>query len=194
MTTTNLSETSEYPTVLGVFKYICRHPFEMLIRRWNWKAAILSGFMRGSIYFFTHISLGFRAAMGAMSVEFAFRVVNTGASASVSQAFRKARPKWVATLFILALMPTYAHIIEYTLHTLSGDVNKNKSIIVSICFSATSALFNLYAMRRGALLVSDTEQQSFHKDLIRLPRIALDFAAYPILWLINRMRSKPSDV
>lgn len=176
-------------TVWGVFKYIFSHPIEILFWRWNWKAALLSGIMRGSIYFFTHISLGIRAALGAMSVEFLFRVVNSGASASVSQAFRKANPKWLATSCIMLLMPAYSHVIEYTIHTLNGDQNKNKSIVISMMFSALSAVFNLFAMRRGTLLVSDSEQKSFWQDLKRLPVLGVQFVIYPFARVLEKVRS-----
>lgn len=189
MENSNLSEIPRQETVGEVFKYIFSHPIEILFWRWNWKAAVLSGIMRGSIYFFTHISLGLRAALGAMSVEFLFRVINSGASASVSQAFRKANPKWLATACIMLLMPTYSHLIEYTLHTLNGDLNKNKSILVSITFSALSAIFNLFAMRRGTLLVNDEEQKSLWHDLKRLPVLAVQFAIYPFVWVFSKVKS-----
>ena len=188
MDKSGIVQSRENETVWSVFKHIVSHPLETFVWRWNWKAAILSGVMRGSIYFFTHISLGIRAAMGAMSVEFMFRVLNSGFSASVSQAFRKAQPKWLATVCIMVVMPAYGHTIEYTLHTLNGDLNRNKSILISMGFSATSALFNLYAMRRGAMLVNTDEQKSFRHDLIRLPRIAIDFAIYPFVWLIKKIK------
>jgi hypothetical protein len=173
-------------TVWEVFTYVVTHPYIVLVQRWNWKAATLSGIMRGSLYFFTHISLGLRAAIGAMSVEFLFRVVNSGASASVSQAFRKARPRWLATLCVMLVLPAYSHAVEYTLHTITGDLNTNTSILFSIGLSAVSALFNLFVMRRGALLVADGEQRSFAQDLKRLPILALQFVAWPFTRLFGR--------
>lgn len=181
----NLARTK---TVWEVFKYIFSHPVEIIFWRWNWKAAVLSGIMRGSIYFFTHISLGLRAALGAMSVEFLFRVLNSGASASVSQSFRKATPTWLATCCIMLLMPMYSHVIEYSIHTLNGDQNKNKSILVSITFSALSAVFNLFAMRRGTLLVNDEEQKTFWQDLKRLPVLAIQFVTYPFARVFGKVK------
>jgi len=57
-----LESLAQTKTVWEVFKYIFSHPIEIIFWRWNWKAAVLSGIMRGSSYFFTHISLGLRAA------------------------------------------------------------------------------------------------------------------------------------
>ena len=175
-------------TVWDVFTYIVTHPYVVLVQRWNWKAATLSGIMRGSLYFFTHISLGLRAALGAMSVEFLFRVVNSGASASVSQAFRKASPTWLATLCVVLVLPAYSHAVEYTLHTISGDLNTNTSILFSVGLSAVSAIFNLFVMRRGALLVADGEQRSFAQDLRRLPILAVQFVAWPFVRVFGRAK------
>jgi hypothetical protein len=174
--------------VSAVIKYILRHPLEMIVRRWNWKAAALSGMMRGSIYFFTHISLGWRAALSAMSLEFLFRVFNSGAVSSVSQAFRSAEPKWLANLIVMFAFPAYGHTVEYILHTLNGDENVNKSIFFSIAFSALSAIFNLHAQRRGAMLVKDEDQKSFWSDLKRLPVIFFEFFGYPFIWVYRKLK------
>ena len=176
------------PTVGQVFKFIFTHPLAIFPGRWNWKAATLSSVMRGSIYFFTHISLGLRAALSAMSVEMVFRAVNSGVSASIAQSFRKARPKWLATVCVMVMLPAYGHTVEYTLHTISGDQNRNKSILISIAFSVTSSLFNLFMMRRGAMLVNDPQQQSIWSDLKRMPVLAAKFAASPFVWIFRQIK------
>lgn len=176
--------------VLDVFRYLVRHPIEMLIYRWNWKAAVLSGTMRSMIYLFTHIKEGWRAALGAMSVEFAFRVITSGASGSLVQAFHKAQPVWLSTLCVMFLLPAISTIIEFTLHTLNGDANKGKAIVISITFSILSAIFNLFAMRRNALLVKDKDQQSFGRDLAKMPAIVAEFMFYPVVYLWRKSKKK----
>jgi hypothetical protein len=184
----SFSSLPKDPAVSEVIKYILRHPLEMIVRRWNWKAAALSGIMRGLIYFFTHISLGWRAALSAMSLEFLFRVFNSGATSSVSQAFRTAQPHWLANTIVMIGFPAYAHTFEYILHTINGDRNVNKSIVVSIIFSALSAIFNLHVMRRGTLLVKDTEQKSFWSDLKQMPVIFFEFFGYPFIWVYRKLK------
>ncbi len=176
--------------VLDVFRYLVRHPIEMLVWRWNWKAAFLSGVMRSSIYLFTHIKQGWRAALGAMSVEFAFRLIVSGASGSLVQSFHRATPIWLATLCVMILLPAFSHLIEFTLHTLNGDVNKGKAIIISISFSIVSAIFNLFAMRRNTLLVKDKNEQPLWKDMVRMPGIVGEFMFYPVIWLWRRSKKK----
>jgi hypothetical protein len=84
-------------------------------------------------------------------------------------------------------------MIEFTLHTLNGDVNKGKAIIISITFSIISAIFNLFAMRRDALLVKDARAQSLGRDLVKLPKIVGEFMFYPLVWLWRRSKNKPVD-
>ena len=174
--------------VIDVFRYLVRHPVEMLVWRWNWKAAMFSGVLRSMIYLFTHLKEGWRAALGAMSVEFFFRLVVSGASGSLVQAFHNAAPVWLATLCVMIMLPAFSHMIEFTLHTLNGDVNKGKAIVISITFSIVSAIFNLFAMRRDALLVKDARAQSLGQDLVQLPKIVGEFIFYPFIWLWNRRK------
>lgn len=176
--------------VLDVFRYLVRHPVEMLVWRWNWKAALFSGVMRSLIYFFTHIKEGWRAALGAMTLEFAFRVIVSGASGSLVQSFHRATPIWLATLCVMIMLPAFSHMIEFTLHTLNGDANKGKAIIISISFSILSAIFNLFAMRRNALLVKDVHAQSLGQDLVKMPKIVGEFMFYPLIWLWRRHQKK----
>lgn len=176
--------------VIDVFRYLVRHPIEMLVWRWNWKAAILSGLFRSPNYFFTHIKLGWRAAFSAALLEFVFRVIVSGASGSLVQAFHKATPIWLAALCVMIMLPAFSHMIEFTLHTLNGDANKGIAIVISVVFSVMSAIFNLFAMRRNALLVKDEYAQSFGRDLIRMPAIVGEFMFYPLVWFWRKNKKK----
>lgn len=176
------------PTISDVVKYCFRHPWEIFVLRWHWKAALLSGIMRGSIYFFTHITLGWRAALSAFSLEFLFRTINAGITSSVGQVLRLARPKSLVNLIVMVMFPIYGHIVEYTLHTINGDQNVNRSIVITMTFSAVSALFNLFVMRRGAMLVKDKDQQPLLHDLKKMPLIMIEFVSYPFVWVYRRMR------
>ncbi|HVF30396.1 MAG TPA: hypothetical protein VNA22_05470 [Pyrinomonadaceae bacterium] len=187
-------ESSPAPhRVIDVFRYLVRHPIEMLVWRWNWKAAIFSGVLRSMIYLFTHLKVGWRAALGAMSVEFFFRLIVSGASGSLVQSFHNAQPVWLATLCVMIMLPAFSHMIEFTLHTLNGDVNKGKAIVISISFSILSAIFNLFAMRRDALLVKDERAGSLWDDLVALPKIVAEFMFYPLIWLWKRHKSKAAS-
>jgi hypothetical protein len=50
---------------------------ESLVRRWNWKAAFMSAFIRAWIFFFANLTAGWRAAAGAMLAEYIFRGITS---------------------------------------------------------------------------------------------------------------------
>ena len=184
-----IEDTPTPHRVVDVFRYLVRHPVEMLVWRWNWKSGLMSGIVRSMIYLITHYKQGWRAAAAAMSVEFTFRIIVSGASGSLVQAFHRATPVWLATLCVMILLPAISHMIEFTLHTMNGDKNKGKAIIISVCFSIVSAVFNLFAMRRNTLLVKDDNQQSFWRDMAQMPAIVGEFMFYPIIWAWRRRKA-----
>lgn len=95
----------------------------------------------------------------------------------------------MVNLIVMVIFPAYGHIVEYVLHTLNGDQNVNRSIVITIALSAISALFNVHVMRRGTMLVKDAEQQPLWRDLLRMPVIFIEFVGYPFVWVFKRMRS-----
>ncbi len=176
-------------TVWEVVAGLARHPGENLLRRWNWKSAVLSAFIRGMLFFITNISAGIGAAVSAMSIESAFYITTAGFYGAITQAFRKAHPAWTATLTLVVLMPTINHTLEWTLHWIGGTERLARSITASVCLSIISAVFNLFAMRRGVLIVG-AGRQSLFADLRQMPRIVFDFlTAIPrALWSMRQMK------
>lgn len=162
---------------------LVERPVETLLRRWNWKAAILSACVRGAIFFAANLGAGLRAAAGAMLVESALYAAIAGFYGAIVQSFRRAQPAWLATMTVMALLPAVNHSLEFTLHSLAGTAKIGTGIAVSILFSMISAAFNLFAMRRGALIVG-VDRQSLLADIRQMPRIIFDFAtALPrLLW------------
>jgi len=171
------------PTVGEALLNLLRHPVENMVRRWNWKSAVLSAVMRGQLFFFANISAGFAAAASALGIETAFYITVAGFYGSVTESFRRARPAWLAAVVMMIVMPAINHTLEFLLHWAGGTKKLTTSIIASICFSMLSAVFNLFAMRRGAFIVGE-ERQSLLDDFRQLPRILFDFlTAVPrLLW------------
>jgi hypothetical protein len=170
-------------TVSTVLLDLLSHPIENLLRRWNWKSAALSACVRGALFFAVNVSAGVSAALGAMSVESVFYVTVAGFYGAATEAFRRACPAWRATLTIMLLMPAVNHTMEFLLHWASGTKKLKTGIIVSVCFSMLSAVFSLFAMRRGVFIVG-AGHQSLLADFRRLPRVIFDFlaAAPRALW------------
>jgi hypothetical protein len=122
-----------------------------------------------------------------MLAEFTFRAITSGFYGSLTQAFRNTRPRWAATATALLLLPLASHSLEFLVHWLRGTPKLYTSITVSIAFTALSTLFNLYAMRRGALLVAE-DQKSLFEDMHAMPAIIASFLACgPIsLWRLAK--------
>ena len=162
--------------VSDVLRGFVLHPKEWLLRRWNWKAAILASVLRGVIFFASNWRAGWRAASAAMAVEFAYRAVTSGFWGAMTQAFEGAEPAWLATLSALLVIPLVSHALELLVHLLEGTPRLWASMLSSIVFTALSTLFNLYAMRRGAFLVG-AKGRGFGSDLRALPKLIAGFGA-----------------
>lgn len=186
----------DYTRVLGVFRYLFQHPLETLVYRWNWKAAVLSALLRSPIFFTAYLwqKQGLWIALGAMLAQFVFRSLFGGVNGAIIQAFRKVEPAWHAVLTIPLVLATFSHLVEYVVQTVydaaTGTHGKTKAIMFSILISVISAVFNLFAMRRGALLVKDESRQSFGRDLIRMPWLIFEFISFPLVWTYKRKRRK----
>ena len=184
--------------VFDVFKYIVRHPIEMLVLRWNWKAAVLSALLRAPIFFITYVFKkdGLKLAIGAAIAQSIFRFIFGGVNGAIIQSFSKVEPAWHAVLTVPLVLAAFSHLIEYVVQTLydnqTGVNGKGKAIAVSIIISAISAIFNLFAMRRGALLVKDESEHSIWRDLKRMPWLALEFISFPLIWTWRKSRKKPA--
>ena len=191
-----LERTSAPPRVFDVFLGLLRHPFRAVVLRWNWKAAVLSAMLRAPIFFFTYLFKkdGLKLAAGAAIAQSIFRIVFGGVNGSIIQSFSKVEPAWHAVLTVPLVLAAFSHLIEFVVQTMydnqTGVNGKSNAIIVSIAVSAISAIFNLFAMRRGALLVKDESQQSIWRDLRRMPWLALEFISFPLIWTWKRSRNK----
>jgi hypothetical protein len=158
------------------------HPQEV-ISLWNWKAALLSVFLRGPIFLAASFRLGFHAAASALVTESVFCGATAGFYGAIVQSFRMAQPPWLTLVFLTIVLPAIFQSLEYLLHWLQGTPHLRLAEFVSIGVSGISALFNLYVMRRNTLLVG-REAASFKSDIHRLPRLVFSFImALPRRWL-----------
>ena len=160
------------------------HPRQLLVWRWNWKSAIFSSTIRAGIFFATNLTAGWRAATGAMLAEFAYRAITAGFYGAMTQAFREAEPEWAAAVTVMLLMPAVSHTIELAVHLLRGTPNLLTSLTASVIFTMVSTQFNLYAMRRGVLIVGDGAHSTTN-DLRQIPALIGGFVT---LWFMAALR------
>lgn len=159
---------------MGVFRSLAAAPWTLLIRRWNWKAAMFSSLFRGSIFFTANLSAGWRAAVGALAAEFVLRAATSGFYGALTQAFRRVEPAHLAAVTVILLLPIVTHSLEFLVHWARGTPKLVASIAVSACFTCVSTLFNLYAMRRGTLVTGDGGS-GLVDDMKRMPAVIAGF-------------------
>jgi hypothetical protein len=160
----------------AVMRRLARHPVQSLVRRWNWKSAVLSAMVRSTLFFIVNINAGIDAARDAFVTEIVFRSATAGFYGALTQALRDIRPFWVGTVAVMALLPLTTHLLEFLIHWLRGTARLASSLEWSVAFTALSTSFNLFAMRRGAFVVGRGGESIF-SDLRRVPRLAFEFLA-----------------
>jgi hypothetical protein len=179
-----------------IAQYVVRHPMRSMILRWNWKAAALSAILRASIYLGTYFFLkrGMAEAIGVTLSLSVFRFLFGGVNGAIIQAFRRVQPAWHAVLTVPILLAAFSHVIEFIVLTgydaVFGTHGKTKAILASVVVSIISAIFNLFAMRRGVLIVKDETRQSFWRDLVRMPWLIFEFISFPLIWTYKRQKQK----
>jgi hypothetical protein len=193
----------EQISVGDVFRSLAAHPWQ-IIARWNWKAALLGALLRASFYITVYKASreNWRTALAAALVEFTFRFVTSGASGALVQSFRRATPAWLATLIVTISLPTISHSIEFFTHyvqetyfssILPASENNSRRIAfaVSVLFSVLSAMFNLFIMRHGVLLVgAGNESKSLWSDIKRFPRLIVEFVSFLPHEIINYIKNR----
>jgi len=181
------TESIKSVSVADVLRELVRDPGGLLVRRWNWKSALLSSLFRAAIFFGANLAAGWRAAVAAMSVEFLYRGISAGLFGALTQAFRQAQPVWLAASTAMVLLPLASHSLEFTVHFMRGTPKLLASIVSSVIFTALSTLFNLYAMRRNILIVG-SEAGSLASDFRALPSILGGFLMIVPLSLLRILR------
>ena len=175
-------------SVGDVFRSLARHPAQV-ISRWNWKSALLGAILRASFYFTIYqvSKESWLVTLGAVIVEFSFRFVTSGISGALVQSFRRASPAWLAMMIVMISLPVFSHTVEYITHyaqenlfssifAASENKARQKAFAISVLFSVLSALFNLFVMRNGVMLVgAGSETKSLLQDLKRIPLLIIEF-------------------
>ncbi len=192
----------ELLSVTEVLSSLVRHPLQM-ITRWNWKAALLGAILRASFYFTVYKASkeNWIVTLTAVLVELAFRFLTSGISGALVQSFRRAQPIWLATLFVSITLPVFSHSIEFATHyaqekyfydIFAASVNnaRQKAFAISVLFSVLSALFNLFMMRHGVMLVgAGKETKTFWDDVKSLPVLIWEFITYIPFKIIDFLKS-----
>src|SRR5262245_51626395 len=125
-------------TATAVLTSLFKDPGELLIRRWNWKSALYSSVLRGSVFFFTNVGAGLDAAYSAMTTELIYRIVTAGFYGALTQSFRRVEPWWQGAVAAVLLLVGVSHTLEFIIHWVRGTPN----LLISIGTSAALTLFS----------------------------------------------------
>jgi len=188
-------------SVGDVFRSLAQHPAQ-IITRWNWKSALLGAIFRASFYFTVYQASkeSWIVTLTAVIVELVFRFLTSGISGSLVQSFRRATPTWLATMIVSISLPIFSHTVEYVTHyaqenffsnvfAASENNARQKAFAVSVLISALSAMFNLFIMKHGVLLVgAGQETKSLGNDMKRIPRLIIEFVTVLPLKILQFMR------
>lgn len=166
-------------TVRQALGGLVRNPLQFLLR-WNGKAALLSALFRGGVFLAASLKSHQAGRSHAVLAEALFGAGFMGFFGTVTQVLRLAEPQWLVALLLAGVFPLLFQVGDICFHSALGTQAFRSGMIASAVFTALSALFNLYIMRRGTLLVGE-EGSPFAQDLITLPKLALMFALSGVL-------------
>jgi hypothetical protein len=185
---TSASENNQHTaTSVGeALRELARHPGHYFVVKWNWKSALLSATIRGTILLIATIKRGWFDISTAVAIEAAFSASVSGVYGSFTQAMRFARPEWLSKLIFALVLPSGLLALDSAIHYYTGMRRMMLSVIMLGTFSALSSLFNLYIMRHGALLVG-REGDSLGQDMARMPRLIGGFLATGPLWFWKQL-------
>jgi hypothetical protein len=172
-----MTKTLALQSVGMILRELVRHPIRYFVHGWNWKSAVLSSTIRSTLFFAVNAGAGLEAARSAFVTELVFRATTAGFYGSITQAFRSAQPPWPGTLAAMLLLPAAAHLLEGVVHRMRGTAELAASIGASVALTVVSTAFNLFAMRRGALIVGQGSR-SLWSDLRRTPSLLLAFVGH----------------
>jgi hypothetical protein len=100
-------------------------PVDLLVRRWNWKAALSSSLVRGITFFLANLSSGWRAALGAMAAEWMYRAIASGFYGAITQHISEVEPEWEAAVCLIVLLPLSPLSVEFLVHWLRHTPNRS---------------------------------------------------------------------
>lgn len=175
-----LARSSSAPpqALSGTIRQIVRHPVRHLLIRWNWKSAVSSAIFRGLVFFAGTIAIGWSAAAEAVTIEVLVRLALAGLLGAATEDLRRAEPRWAATAVVTIFFPALGNSFSFLAHWFSGSPGIYWGTMASVAISAVAAAFNLFAMRRGVLLIGEG-RQSFGRDLASLPLLIVKFLIFP---------------
>jgi len=170
-------------------------PFAQALSCWNWKCALLSATARSLAYLSAMMHSHAAGRFAVVLVEMIYVTLTAGLYAGLQQKALGLRSRLLGNLAIAGAVPACAQVIDWLIHRLTGAAAPAKATLAVCFFTAVSALFHLYVMRRGVFLTG--RGQSLSSDFQRVPRLIVGFVLRPFaifsplsLRLMRRIQSE----
>ncbi len=151
---------------------------------WNWKCALLSATARSVVYLLAMAHSGPRRQLSIVLVEVAYVTLTAGIYAGLQQQALTVRPRLLGSMAIAIGVPGLAQALDWLTHFAVGAAAPAKATVAVCVFTALSALFHLYVMRRGAFLTGHCGR-TLTDDFRRMPGLVAGFATRPFLLLAD---------
>ena len=182
--TLNADAGNESPrtTVGKALLQVLSNPFYYFIQQWNWKSAMFGAINRSAIFLVATMKRGRVEMSVAVVVEILFSCATAGIYAAFTQAMRFAEPEWLGAGVVALIIPGVLFGADYFAHVWTGMHNVRPAVGFATGLSVVSTLFNLFIMRRGALVVGEGSQPLW-RDLIRIPGLIVQFVIAGPAWL-----------
>jgi hypothetical protein len=166
---------------------VLSNPWKTFVVDWNWKAAGLSAAFRAAV--FAIVVPHGAGALRLVGIGLLFRLLIGGFWGSLLQAFRAARPAWLAGLMAAVLLPGLAHVLEFLALQAGRVSHVLTAMIASVAVSVGSLLVNWYLMRRG-MLITGEGSETLATDFRRLPGALAGMCFAPAIALRRLVRGR----
>lgn len=145
---------------------------------WNWKCALLSASARSLVYLAAMARTHARGSLAVVLVEMAYVTLTAGLYAGLQQKALGFRSRLLGNLTVAVAVPGLSQILDWLTHRAVGAAAPARATVAACIFTAVSALFHLYVMRRGVFLTG--QGRSLLDDLRRIPRLIAGFVFLPV--------------
>ncbi|MGO8757983.1 MAG: hypothetical protein ACLQG3_07650 [Terracidiphilus sp.] len=144
---------------------------------------MLSATARTLVYLAALARTGRHGRLSIVLVEVAYVALTAGIYAGMQQRALGLRSRLLGNAIVALGVPALAQVLDWLAHrTVGAAVPARATIAVSV-FTAVSALFHLYVMRRGAFLTGCG--RSLFEDLRRMPRLVASFVFAPVALVVS---------
>ena len=159
-----------------------RSPFlAQVFSCWNWKCALLRATARTGVYLAALARSAPHGRLSIVLVEIAYVTLTAGLYAGMQQRALRLRSRLLGNAIVAFGVPALAQLLDWFSHRAVGAAVPPRAMLAVSLFTAVSALFHLFVMRRGVFLTGCG--RSLLDDFRAIPRLIAAFVVAPFAWI-----------